>query len=235
MGKKKSKTAKKKQQAASRKFGVQVKKGNGGRERPEKVVLNATPSKQKQRGGRKQQQQSRKSLSRKIQHTSNKGNEEHADFARQMTSAQERQSARESRKKLSTTKRQQHSFQPATLIIDDKLKSTSRLLQETTSQIRQSFHGLVGDQNTTSSAAPGQSSLSLAAGGSTAWSADTNTNEPSVLECDNPYAALGGDDDDSDDDEQQHAQPPPTLPLFRLAPASFAVGGNNDADVDPDL
>lgn len=155
------------------------------------------------------------------------------DFDAQMASAQERQAARESfhsnnNKKKNATRH--HVFQPATLIVDDKHKSTSRLLDETTSQIHQGLHGI----GSSSSLQP-RSSLSLAAAsGGTAWSA-TDTSEPCELKSNNPYAALGAGDSDDEEEQQQVALP--TLPLFRLAPPSFVMGGNNndDDDVDPDL
>ena len=58
---------------------------------------------------------------------------------------------------------------------------------------------------------------------------------PCTLESDNPYAALHQDEDDSDDDAQKQEKAP-TLPLFRLAPPTFAFGTNdNNDDFDPDL
>lgn len=240
MGKKKSKIAKKKQakQAqASRKFGVLVKKGTGGREQSLQVVMNhGDNAKQNKRNGKKYTVKSKfvaaspsKTLSQKAAR-----NEEHDDFTRQMASAQERQEAKQLNTKKKKAQQAQVSFKPATLIVDDKHKCTSRLMQETTTHLAS---GLNGIGNTVQ-----RSTLSLAAYASSGgWTTDSNTNhdETSTLESDNPYAALdNGDDSDEEQQLHQELMEAPTLPLFRLAPPSFAINGSNginDDDVDPDL
>lgn len=242
MGKKKSKTAKqkqaKKQQASKSKFGG----ASRGRERnsgQQSALSLTTITRAKQQRNKKSKNHTKQQkhpfapLSPSSKKT--KTDTEHADFDKQMASAQERQSEEQHAKLNKNKKKHTPSFAPATFIVDDNQKSTSRLLQETTSKIHSGLEG-IGSK----AAKPLlQSSLSLAAGTTASWSA-TVTNESSVLESNNPYAALECNSDENDDDETQQPLLQPTLPLFRFAPPTFAVSAGNDDDdddddVDPDL
>jgi hypothetical protein len=124
-----------------------------------------------------------------------------------MASAQERTRRRAGTK----VKRQTLSLAPATLLVDDKEKSTSRLLEETTVRMQQGFEGI--------GSGPLTKRLPT-------WAVDDD--QPTSLEVNNPYAVLGGDSSD-----EEGFKPPP-LPLFRFAPPTLLIATTQD-DVDPDL
>ena len=198
MGKKKSNTGKKKQAKVSKKFGVAAKQG---KKEPSQVVLNHKP--RPQNNGLSKQStinvvsnQVRNIVARKAR------DPEHEEFDRQMASAQERSRCR------ARVKRRTLALAPATLVVDDKDKSTSRLLEEATDRMIQGFDGI------------GSGPLARRL---PTWSADE---KPASLETDNPYAVLG----DSSDEEKLA----PPLPLFRFAPPSFSISATQD-DIDPDL
>jgi hypothetical protein len=132
---------------------------------------------------------------------------EHVEFDRQMASAQER-----TRRPGTKGKGQTLALAPATLVVDDKEKSTFRLLEETTVRFQQGFES-IGNGPLAKKLLP-------------TWAVDDD--QPTSLEVDNPYAVLGGDSSD----EEGLTQPPP--PLFRFAPPRFSVETAQD-DVDPDL
>jgi hypothetical protein len=92
--------------------------------------------------------------------------------------------------------------------VDDKDKSTFRLLEETTARMKQGFDGI--------GSGPLAKRLPT-------WSVD---HKPASLEIDNPYAVLG----DSSDEEKRA----PPLSLFRFAQPSFSVSIIRN-DIDPDL
>jgi hypothetical protein len=230
MGKKKSKIAKKKQaKQASRKFGVVVKKATGGREQS----LSSAVSVSFQDGTKKillKKSATRKKMFATISpktHLQHAKNEEHDDFKRQMASAQERSQARAGKMK---PKKAQLKLTPATLIVDDKQKSTSRLLEETTSHLESGLNGIGA-----AATVPQRRSLAAYAASNNAW-ANHDLSQPCTLESDNPYAALHQEDDSDEDAQPQRLADVPTLPLFRLAPPTFAFGtSTNDDDLDPDL
>jgi hypothetical protein len=204
MGKKKSKTGKQKQAKASRKFGVAVKQGK--REQTQ-FVLN--PKRLQNHASLSCAKQSKNVVPNES--TSNVSGSksrdpEHVEFDRQMASAQER-----TRRNGTKVKRQTLAFAPATLVVDDKEKSTSRLLEETTVRVQQGFDGIGNG--------PLPKRLPT-------WPVDANP--PASLDVGNPYAVLGGDSSD----EEGFAPPP--LPLFRFAPPTFSIA-TTQHDVDPDL
>jgi hypothetical protein len=207
MGKKKSKTGKQKQAKASKKFGVAVKQGK--REHGQ-FVLNP---KQRPQNNASSSSSSSKQCRNVVpnERTNNVSDRkardpEHVEFDRQMASAQER-----TRRPGTKGKGQTLALAPATLVVDDKEKSTFRLLEETTVRFQQGFES-IGNGPLTKKLPT--------------WAVDDD--QPTSLEVDNPYAVLGGDSTD----EEGCAQPP--LPLFRFAPPTLLVAATQD-DVDPDL
>lgn len=198
MGKKKSKTGKQKQAKASRKFGVAVKQGKREQTR---FVRNPKPRPQNNALSKQSinvvSNQVSNIISRKTR------DPEHVEFDRQMASVQERTRPR------AKVKRHPLALAPATLVVDDKDKSTSRLLEETTARMKEGLDGI--------GSGPLAKRLPT-------WSVDDKTVS---LEIDNPYAVLLGDSSD----EEKLAPP---LPLFRFAPPSFSVSTTHD-DIDPDL
>lgn len=160
------------------------------------------------------------------------------DFDRQMASMQERHQAASTKKRSQKTKQGSKKtptwqLQPATLIVDDHHKSTSRLLDETAARVAQSSLMGTGRQPDQPQESHKDNRLQvLAAQQRVAWSSET----PAALESNNPYAALDAEDD-SDHDEP-HASPP--LPTFQFAPASFGTStshalSQSQAEFDPDL
>ncbi len=179
MGKKKSKIAKKKQaKQASRKFGVVVKKATGGREQSSSSAVSVPFQDGTKKSLLKKSATGKKrfaTLSPKT-HLQHAKNEEHDDFERQMASAQERSQAGAGRVK---TKKSQLKLTPATLIVDDKQKSTSRLLQETTFHLESGLNGIGA-----AATVPQHRSLAAYAASSNAW-ANYDLSQPCTLESDN--------------------------------------------------
>jgi hypothetical protein len=249
MAKRKSKTGKQKQaKAAGKKFGVSVKKG---RDQPKITMLSASTSTtvvaKKQDGGAATNnnkmgdiktkgftpfphRNNKKNMSKKLNRNQKKNghhNPTNNAFGKEMQSAQERSWVQHSRDK-EKKNRSMPSFAPATLIVDDHKKSTQRLMEEATTQVSTGMQGIgaglvqqVRQDYPTSFG--GNNQLQVLA------AQYQSEEQPSLLETNNPWAAL--DQGDSDDEEEQMAKAPPAPKLFQFAPPSFAVGD----DVDPDL
>lgn len=220
MGKKKSKTAKQKQ--VTKKFGgLSVKKG-GGREQGTVVLAPTNKAKAplKKSAANKRLRQARPENPNKSGLLGKKD-----EFRVQMKSMQERNTYERINKNKGKAKSLQ--LAPATLITNDKSKSTQQLVGEATTQI----HGMngIGQQQQQFQQFPFTPSNRLqvmAAQIHDAW-----TEEESPLEADNPYASLH--QADSDDEEEQQTK---KAPLFQFAPASFGLPSTTiDDDLDPDL
>lgn len=225
MAKKRSKTAKQKQAKAARQFGVSVKKG-GGREKVDAAVMVDASQKKKKKNGRKwatkpNLDDTSTTAKKKNQSPSN----EQSDFLNQMKGLEERRVWQRNRavndKKAQT---QQVQLAEATLVIDDRKKSTQRLVHETEERLTVGMNG-IGVQQQSSVFYPTNKLQVMAAQQRDAWA-----EEDKILETDNPYAAL--EIGDSDDDGEEKVMLKPQVSLFQFAPPSFAVGVT---DVDPDL
>ena len=160
---------------------------------------------------------------------------------------------RSSRTTVTTTKRSKATIQlaPASFIIDDKLKSTDRLVQEATHKMELGWSSW---DNTVNSALSQQHQKHLFASAITCATTPSRTlqelakpqhrmawTDESPLESsdDNPYAALQQDDDDDVDDDHGHnnGNSQRNEPLFQFAPPSFQFQSEDDnhGDWDPDL
>ena len=121
---------------------------------------------------------------------------------------------------------------PATLTLEPK--TTQQLVDDAANQVAQMSE--IGQRlPQTNSVAPGQSSLSAAAG--TSWSAlkEAEVQQPESRV--NAFAAL----DDSDSDNEWADAKPAKVPQFQFQPASFSFQSNfvtvgpSEDDIDPDL
>ncbi|KAI2512093.1 hypothetical protein MHU86_2381 [Fragilaria crotonensis] len=280
MGKKKSKIAKKIQ--ATKKFGGLVVQKGGVKHHSDplsktpnvtaiasasttRTALTATKHKHKL------QRQLVKPTSSTIVNINNKNAKKknnQDDFESQMKSLQERTAhlesntrrGRSSRSTTASTPRHKPIIQlaPASFIIDDKLKSTDRLVQEATHKMELGWSSL--DDNGTLAPPQQHQHLFAHATGNTSFSTTPSRTlqelakpqqhrmawtDESPLERtdDNPYAVLQQDDDDDEDDhdhingQSRRDKPHKQNPLFQLAPPSFHFQSENDngGDWDPDL
>ena len=219
MGKKRSKTSKQKQaKAASKQFGVSIKKGSGGRERAAVALLENSQKIKQNLRNKASLETRRKQTKNHVTQPNNDKNHTKNDFEEQFKSLEARHQNTTS--KQSSVKHTTLNLTPATFVVDDTEKSTQRLVQEATSKV-QSLEG-IGEKNMTSSLLqestmfqPLQSSVAAA------W-----TQASSLLESNNPYAVLH--QADSDEEKEKPLSNPV---LFQFAPPSFTVA----QDVDPDL
>lgn len=233
MGKKRSKTAKQRQARAttSKRFGVMVKKG-GGREQASPFVLD--PKK------KPTNEKSRKSL---LFENANKASKNQPatktdEFSLEMRSMEERHAQWSSSKKKKKKGGKKHSFNfaPSAIAVDDKDKSTERLMDETAARVKDLKVQLGQQQHETP---PFRSSRlqDLAKNNPLAWS----NHESSPLESNNPYAVLEGDDS-SEENTTVTSNVSSKQNPFQFAPASFdisttvsTVPQSEPLDIDPDL
>jgi len=254
MGKKRSNASKQKQankathqKKKNKLFGVTMKKG-GGRERPMSGMIVLDPKTAPPKKGEAHKKKRKVMCSGKPKPQKRKG-EEHEDFKRQMESLQERNNVSQKKKKYSASVKKKmllKNMADATFVIDDKKKSTERLMSETTSKVGKlsgigvssapKFQFFANSDNSgVSSPAPkfqyivnDDNKLQLLATKKPdAWSHD---NKPTLLECDNPYAALDNHDD-SEGEMGESKRPPKPAPI-QFAPPSF---GGGSVFIDPDL
>ena len=285
MGKKKSKIAKKIQ--ATKKFGGLLVQKGGVKHRsdPSSTTLKVTaiasatmtaPAPTKHKRQRQFVKPNSSTMKTPIERTIVNNDQDNKkkkmnqdDFESQMKSLQERAAHSESNATGSTRRggrsnrtaaRNKTIIQlaPASFIIDDKLKSTDRLVQETTHKMELGWSSW--DKTVPSAphhqhlfasaniiAATGRTLLQEAAKAQhrMAWTDES----PLENTDDNLYAALQQDDDDDDADndnndhdrnngQSQRDKPPKLQQLFQFAPPSFHFQGsnnNNNGDWDPDL
>lgn len=257
MGKKRSKTAKQKQNrvaksSVSKKFGVSVKKG-GGREKKQSaasaMVLetgrtgqNTKPNDWKRSKRDRSKGGHKTGLSKSERKKKNVDTSERDEFDRQMKSLHERNQQELSRRNtLKSGNRSQLCFAKPTFVVDDKDKSTERLLHEATARIQ----GMDGIGNKQAIGAANRLRV-LATAQKTAATSTTmdawSTEKPSMLESNNPYAVL--DDNDSDDGSQTTKTSNLANPFNFAAPA-FTVPTTSASSlqtvrammdsIDPDL
>jgi hypothetical protein len=218
MGKKRSKTSKQKQvKAASKQFGVSIKKGSGGRERSA-VALLENSQKIKQNFRKKASLETwRKQVKNHVTQPNNDKNRTKNDFEEQFKSLEARHQNDTS--KQSSVKHTTLNLTPATFVVDDTEKSTQRLVQEATSKV-QSLEG-IGEKNMTSSLLQESTMFQpLQSSAAAAWT------DVSPLESNNPYAVLHQADSD---EEEEKSQSNPVL--FQFAPPSFTVAQDDDPDL----
>mmetsp|Transcript_22341 Transcript_22341/g.46575 ORF Transcript_22341/g.46575 Transcript_22341/m.46575 type:complete len:259 (-) Transcript_22341:143-919(-) len=258
MGRKRSKTQKKKQAKATNKLAkVFAKKlGVGDVDTQMKIdststgVAPASSSKKK----KPQSQKLLAKLARETQQTAAAGAAQEGvhvrDFVRQQASLREREMriewkrnitrAGRSRKAQAAPKKQQAAFQftPASFAATDAEKPVEQLIGETTQRVN-NWNGLSSETPrkqlphfSTPFSTPQSKPVAAPA-----WSPDA---VHQAVEDNNPWAVLADDEEDEGapkkDDQVVPLLSPPSLPVqFAFAPPTFLASTANAADIDPDL
>uniref|UniRef100_A0A7S1V0L1 Uncharacterized protein n=1 Tax=Grammatophora oceanica TaxID=210454 RepID=A0A7S1V0L1_9STRA len=251
MGKRRSKVAKQKQaKQAKRSFGgVSMTKSSGGRSKAGKTKTTAAMLLDQQPPNKKQASMPFKGkphLKRKLLHVrkpfgkSPNGRNKNDDFDREMHSLQERVAQHEYfQKALQQRNSKAHKLTEATIVVDDKKKSTQRLVNEAIEKI--SNFGGFGTAFSTKTPHPSPRSPHIlqvmAAEQRAAWNREATERDGVEVEQEstNPWSVLQDDSDDEDSNHQALTKPAFAAPAFgsiSLAAPTFSV---DDPTIDPDL